>query len=308
MNHYPSVSAWLEWKKMCSVSLCSDKARSEITGFVGRTMAKCWRKPHKGVIPAKLGPDRDGELVQLFEICMHAVSKKKSLPPAGAKRWKDWLFGRAGVHRILLGSSAERLVRTTLYRKFRREELGLLPMVDFSTLVHEAGGNQADELGDNYQSTVDRLLRNSHAPEKPDVLGREELLEQTKAGKKHAKGFFETMTFEHRVVMLGIGLGLKPYGAEVIKVAGKASSTLQEAIEGRGGDARLASVPVPSRKKLWLRVRKYLPPDTVERFGKGGRLEIATWTLAHLPEIALAWGETDPRCAALVKAHGGHIK
>lgn len=298
-SHYPSMEAWDEWKKRCSVSLCSDKARSEITGFVARTMAKRWREPYNGMRPAKLGADRDRELVQLFEVTLHVERKKKKLHLIGAKRWKDWLFVRAGSDRIKLGSLAARVVRTTVYRNFRREELGCVPAVDFSTLVHETGTGQEDDSTEAYQRTVDRLLGDAGKAAAPELLVREERL---KAGKGHAMKFFAKMRFEERIVMLGIALGLKPYGAEVLKSAGKSASTLQERIEGRKGDAKLANVPVPSRKKLWLRVRDALPRPTAEHFGKEGIAEIATWALAQLPEVARAWGEHDPACTALFAA------
>lgn len=297
-SHYPSADAWMEWKEKCASALCSDAARSDISGFVARTLTKRWGEIYRGIKPPQLGGGRDREIMQTFEIFMHAERRRKEGKAVGPKRWKDWMFDRAGVDPIMLGSSATKVVRTTVFRQFRYEEMGSAPMLDVTSLLEIAVGATGEDAVDDYGSVVDRLMDSSFAPTAPQLLEQEQ---RSETGKAYAEAFFEKMDFGERVVMLAVELGLKPYGEKITRLAGQSASTLQERMEGRKSDDSLARVPVRKFKKLWQRVRKTLPKETGGKSDRREKEELTNQVMVYLPGLALQWGAKDKKCAVFVR-------
>jgi len=263
----PTLDQWREWHTQCAAARCQAATREALCLFGWLRFKHYARIVGGPAIASNALPDAAG--------CWHLVETRLATGRTRRdKRYKDWLFDRAGGTTATLDAvqgGASLLLRDVV-RDFLRREGPRAHQVSLDAPVGEGG--QGPTLAD--------LL-----PDEPDAaVDRRDL---ARLARPLAQTFLARLPERDRLIVLARHLGVPLYHPAVESMAGVRKS-------------RVAGI--------WQDVFRRLAAWVNERQGgedRAARLAISLLAATELETLIFSWGRLEKTAAALFKlAEGTH--
>lgn len=291
--HKTSWPEWVEWKKECAISLCSESTRESLVNFVGPQLIKKYRRVCPGrtvpLIDSREGGGGARTGFHFFEAYMHSVSSKSG------KRWKDWLFQRAAMNtadtpEVAIEKAVSACLDTAVLRRMTEGER------DDATAARSKGESASSinvPTGDEKTGTNEDFLMDLATPDPADEVALNELIS---IGHSEAATYFEKMSHPQRVAVLASALNLSLGMPEVTKVAGKGKSVLYDSVNLSKPEQRHLGRSFCSR--IWLDFRQKFQaqcpkedPRTLDLLGDA--------FVQELGNVVIEWGKSEKSLAFL---------
>lgn len=261
------LSAWIEWKKLCALALCSDSVKTHLQHFAGSRFQSLVRKyihltnqKEAWRVAEGVPPDMAWHL---FETHLRTQTTSRGT------RYKDWLFVRARSaphpypRALELGAS---LIMRDVVRRLLCAEFSPPETVSLDLPIHEEGRTLA--LVDLMPGTADPV----------DETSRHEC--ETLAGE-HGQQIFEEMTHRERLVLLAKHLGIALSNVTVEKAADCGKSMLSAAYRAL-------------LMQIGETIKKAYPDDDSDSV-----MALALMTIEAIKHHVEVWGKSEIACAPL---------
>ncbi len=200
---------WNEWKKQCALSLCAESTITLLRDFAHRRFHNYFRRYAERVgLRNSAAYDMDGrDSWHLFETHLQ-INKSRE-----GKRYKDWLFARAGGAAAALESGATLLMRDVV-REYLRREYSAAWMKSI-----QAGAGAGEERG----WTLEDLLPGQADP-LSDVMERE----YKELAEKEAARILRDLSRRERIALAARAAGLSLAEPRIERAAGCKKSMLNQ--------------------------------------------------------------------------------